>query len=59
MEDYLRQVNLSDEACFLGPGSCQVNVVVDESCQADLNGDGIVTAGDLLQFLAAFGLACN
>ena len=22
MEDYLKHVNLSDEACFLGPGSC-------------------------------------
>ena len=50
-------INYDPEA-LIDDGSCQVNVV-DESCQADLNGDGIVTAGDLLQFLAAFGLACN
>jgi len=50
-------INYDPEA-LIDDGSCQVNVV-DESCQADLNGDGIVTAGDLLQFLAAFGLGCN
>ena len=46
------------------PEAINSEALIDDSCRsmwwmkADLNGDGIVTAGDLLQFLAAFGL-CN
>lgn len=37
--------------------SCEFELV-DNSCPADLDGDGSVTTGDLLTFLASFGLSC-
>ena len=37
--------------------SCEFELV-DNSCPADLDGDGSVTTTDLLSFLASFGLSC-
>lgn len=37
-------------------GSCAFTV--NTTCPADLNGDGIVNAGDLLDFLSSFGTIC-
>ena len=39
-------------------GSC-IEDIVDDPCQADMNGDGIVSTADLLQFLTAFGEECD
>ena len=36
--------------------SCEFTETSD--CAADLDGDGAVTTGDLLAFLATFGLTC-
>jgi hypothetical protein len=44
-----------DPIANLDDGSC----VFTNSCPADLNGDGIVNAADLLAFLGAFGTLCN
>ena len=38
-------------------GSCVFTLA--NSCPADLNGDGVVTAADLLEFLVDFGLTCQ
>ena len=46
-----------DPSALIDNGSCEV-IVVDDLCDGDLNGDGAVTAGDLLQFLATFGSVC-
>ena len=43
---------------LIDDGSCEV-IVVDDLCQGDMNGDGIVATGDLLFFLTAFGEACE
>ncbi|PCJ80679.1 MAG: hypothetical protein COA49_07550 [Bacteroidetes bacterium] len=39
-------------------GTCTFTVGTS-TCPADINGDGTVTAADLLQFLSAFGQACQ
>jgi len=43
------QANLDDQTCFFTP----------TTCPQDLNFDGNVTAADLTQFLALFGLPCE
>ncbi len=54
-----------DPSVYCGEGTIwnaalnQCTADVDEDvCPADLDGDGSVSTGDLLQFLAAFGQAC-
>ena len=47
-----------DPQALIDDGSCEV-IVVDDLCQGDINGDGIVATGDLLFFLTAFGEACE
>ena len=32
---------------------------VEDDCPADLDGDGVVTTSDLLDFLSSFGLTCE
>ena len=39
-------------------GTCTFAIAVND-CPADLNGDGTVSTGDLLQFLSAFGDLCE
>jgi hypothetical protein len=44
------------EAALTDDGSC--TFLIANPCPEDLNGDGSVTTGDLLQFLGAFGTIC-
>jgi hypothetical protein len=46
-----------DPAAGIDDGTCIFDIA--NPCPEDLNGDGIVNAGDLLQFLGAFGTTCN
>ena len=39
-------------------GTCEFSIS-ENSCPEDLNGDGTVSTGDLLQFLSAFGELCD
>ena len=39
-------------------GTCTFSIAED-TCPEDLNGDGTVSTGDLLQFLSAFGEICD
>ncbi|MBI1265938.1 MAG: hypothetical protein GC193_00765 [Cryomorphaceae bacterium] len=48
-DNYNAAANVDDGSCMFTTGS---------DCPEDLNGDGIINAGDLLQFLGAFGTAC-
>jgi len=45
-----------DAAFTMDNGSCVFDLTDD--CPADLNGDGLVTTSDLLQFLPEFGSSC-
>jgi predicted extracellular nuclease len=45
-----------DAAFTMDNGSCVFDLTDD--CPADLNGDGLVTTSDLLQFLPEFGSTC-
>ncbi len=45
-----------DAAAGIDDGSCMFDIA--NPCPEDLNGDGLINAGDLLQFLAAFGSSC-
>jgi hypothetical protein len=45
-----------DPLAMWDDGSCQLPEA--NACPADINGDGQVTALDLLQFLGAFGMVC-
>lgn len=54
---YAWSSNYNPEALY-DDGSC-IEDIVDDLCQADMNGDGIVSTADLLQFLTAFGEECN
>jgi hypothetical protein len=45
-----------DATFTMDNGSCVFDLTDD--CPADLNGDGLVTTSDLLQFLPEFGSAC-
>ncbi len=57
-----------DYACCPGPGCCSEGTVWDfdlaqcipfDSCQEDLDGDGIIGINDLLQLLSSFGTICE
>lgn len=48
--NYNPQANVDDLSCEFEP--------VDNSCPADLDGDGSVTTTVLLSFLASFGANC-
>jgi len=45
-----------DGTAISDDGSCTFEIA--NPCPADLNGDGSVTTGDLLEFLGAFGTVC-
>ena len=45
-----------DETASMDNDTCEFDFV--DNCPADLNEDGVVTAADLLSFLAAFGTNC-
>ena len=45
-----------DPAASIDDQSCTFDLA--NPCPEDLNGDGIINAGDLLQFLGAFGTSC-
>ena len=47
-----------DPSALLDDGSCEVTIA-DNFCQSDLNGDGSVSAADLLEFLTSFGEICE
>ena len=44
-------------AALIDDGSCQIETV--DSCYGDLNQDGVVGTLDLLDFLSAYGYACD
>ena len=46
-----------DPAALIDDGSCEIPMV--EPCYADLNQDGVVGTLDLLDFLSAYGYACD
>ena len=48
-DNYDAAANTDDNSCMFTTGS---------DCPEDLNGDGLVNATDLLQFLGAFGSTC-
>ncbi len=54
---YAWSSNYNPDALY-DDGSC-IEDIVDDLCQADMNGDGIVSTADLLQFLTAFGEECD
>jgi len=51
---YPFSMNYNPEALW-DDGTCMLG---SNPCPADLNGDGVITAGDLLVFLASFGTTC-
>jgi hypothetical protein len=68
--NYNANATIDDGSCTFGPSeiACGIGTFWDpitETCQAfldcpaDLNNDGVVSAGDLLIFLSAFGTFCN
>jgi len=46
-----------DPAALIDDGSCELELV--EPCTGDLNGDGVVSTLDLLDFLSAYGSTCG
>ena len=50
-ENFTNGATIDDGTCTFAPSA--------NDCPADLNGDGTVTAADLLQFLSAFGTNCQ
>ena len=57
-----------DYACCPGPGCCSAGMFWDyelehcmnyETCQEDLDGDGVIGVNDLMQLLSLFGTACE
>ena len=44
-------------AALIDDGSCEIEVT--ETCYGDLNGDGVVSTLDLLDFLSVYGSACE
>ncbi|MDA0729885.1 MAG: hypothetical protein O3B70_09915 [Bacteroidetes bacterium] len=53
---YPEAVNYDPDALF-DDGSC--DILVDEPCPGDLDGDGSISVADILQLLTAFGASCN
>ncbi len=53
---YLGASNFNDQAS-IDNGSCLFEF--ENACPADINSDGTVNAGDLLEFLGAFGQTCS
>ena len=56
-----------DYTCCPGPGCCSVGMFWDydleqclnyETCQEDLDGDGVIGINDLMQLLSSFGTMC-
>lgn len=47
--NYSPQANTDDDSC----------VFITDNCYGDFNEDGFITASDLTQFLAVFGLSCE
>ena len=54
---YTTAENYNSGATF-DDGTCTFSIAED-TCPEDLNGDGTVSTGDLLQFLSAFGEICD
>jgi hypothetical protein len=54
---YIDAINY-DSFATTDNGSCVYEVIPNE-CPADIDGDGNVTASDLLMFLSSFGAACQ
>ena len=50
-----------DMSCACGPGTLwdDLNQVCVAACQADQDGDGLVTTSDLILFLTMFGASCE
>jgi len=57
-----------DYACCPGPGCCSVGMFWDyeleqcmnyETCQEDLDGDGVIGINDLMELLSSFGTMCE
>ena len=48
----------NDPLALLDDGSREVSIA-ENFCQGDLNGDGSVSAADLLEFLTSFGQICE
>ena len=57
-----------DYTCCPGPGCCSVGLYWDydleqclnyETCQEDLDGDGVIGINDLMQLLSSFGTMCE
>lgn len=46
------------EFATLNDGSCQFDTSGNSTCPTDLNGDGLVGLGDLLELLTSFGSIC-
>ena len=44
-------------SALIDDGSCEIEVA--ETCYGDLNGDGVVSTLDLLDFLSVYGSACE
>lgn len=55
---YAPAINFDADATY-DDGSCIFEFDCTDPCPADLTGDGMVTAGDLLLLLAAFGDPCE
>ena len=57
-----------DYTCCPGPGCCgpgmhwdynAAQCAIDESCEDDLDGDGVIGVNDLMQLLSSFGTDCT
>ncbi len=57
-----------DYTCCPGPGCCSAGMYWDydleqclnyETCQEDLDGDGVIGINDLMELLSSFGTMCE
>lgn len=46
-----------DPAALIDDGSCEIEII--EPCSGDINGDGVVSTLDLLDFLSVYGSSCG